>query len=161
MRRLPWAVAAVAAVVGLVMGCSGNSHGPDNVANINVDGDWLLSLTLTNQENVTCSAVDVPVTLHQDDSTFTGTITDVAAVWHCTGPNIVASESSLPPRQILDGTIHGTDVTFNFDFPTWSQSGAGDSTSLSGTAGWESSPGNGTPPIISAGTWTAVRPPKP
>ena len=33
MRRLPWAVAAV---VGLVMGCSGNSQGPDNVANINV-----------------------------------------------------------------------------------------------------------------------------
>lgn len=159
MRRLPWVVAAV---VGLAFGCSGDGQGPDAITNINVDGDWLLGLTLTNQESaVTCSAIDVPVTLHQDDSTFTGTITDAAAEWHCTGSNIVASESSFPPRQILDGTVHGTDVTFNFDFRTWTQSGSGDSSSLSGTAEWVSSPGNGEPPLISAGSWTAVRPPKP
>jgi hypothetical protein len=149
MRRTPWALAVITAVV---LGCS-RSHEPTAIS---VHGDWLLSFSNLSDGTLTCSVAQVPMTLEQEDFTFTGTYGEMEQ--SCTGLNGPYAVT-LPAGELLSGTVVGPDVAFRFHRWTWYQTGFGDSnrTSLSGIAVWELHSDDGTGTTL-VGTWTAVRP---
>jgi len=142
----------VAALMGALaaLGCSGASSSGPTVAN--VAGTWSYTAdNLAAGNGVTCDIVNVTMVLDQNGSTFTGTYAN--AELQCL-VNGVEQDQGPYNGNVVNGVVNGDQVTFDFDTPAWTNSGAISGSSMSGPASVNVAVGETTYTLT--GTWDAT-----
>lgn len=138
MRRL----CLLAAV--LFAACGSDSTGPSNA---NVSGAWSFSMSNLTTSQFTCSFSGT-MQLNQSGTTFTGTYN--ASNLTCNGTNLGASGGT-----VVNGTVSGSSVGFDFDTQDFHQAGTLSGGSMSGTATWRLVVSGVTYNL--SGTWSATK----
>ena len=137
--------------------CSGDSMtGPGGNGPPSVAGDWTYAATnmVGNLSgfSIVCSFSNVPMSITQSGSTFSG---------RTTGGDFVCSSAGITDggifgdRIVVNGELSGGDVEFDFDGPDWHHTGTITGSSMSGTAIaiLEISSGS----VVLRGNWSAAR----
>ena len=147
--------AVLAAVAGLIVGCGGDSTGPNGGNNdANVSGNWSMSASNMSGGGISCNAGPTPLTLTQSGKSFTGTygLTNLS----CQGPGGSAG-GQVTGGTIVNGTVNGSTVTFDLDTPDFHHTGTVTGNSMSGTASWRVDFGAPTGVVTLSGSWAAAK----
>jgi hypothetical protein len=118
----------------------------------NVAGSWTYSATNITGGGVTCSFTNVPMTLAQTGTTFTGAY--AGGLLACAGPGGSFSEQ-VAGGSVATGTINGNAVTFDLDNSDWHNTGTISGATMSGTVVVKIN--DGTTTFTLAGEFTATR----
>lgn len=95
-----------------------------------VAGSWTYAATSLTGGGITCSFRNVPITLAQNGTTFSGAY--AGGVFSCTGPGGSISEQ-VAGGAVASGTINGNTVQFDIDSPDWRNTGTISGSTMSGT----------------------------
>ena len=128
----------------LTLGSCNNAAAPT----ANLAGLWSYSASSLQDGSVTCGLSGVTLILEQTGASFTGTYN--GGVLTCgTG-----ADSGFI-GEVVNGTVAGAQVTFDFDNSNWQNSGRLTGTSMTGQAVWIV--GIGSTLYHLSGTWTAIK----
>ena len=118
-----------------------------------VAGNWNYAATSLTGGGITCSFRNVPMTLAQNGTTFSGAYS--GGLLSCTGPGGSLSEQ-VAGGAVAAGTIDGNSVQFDIDTSDWRNTGTISGSSMSGTVVVRIN--DGTTTFTLAGDFTASRP---
>jgi hypothetical protein len=110
--------------LGLMLSACGDSTGPKSP---NLAGSWSYNATNLAGGGLSCSVSGVIVSISQTDNTFTGTYSP--GTLSC----VSAGSAAFSGGTVVNGTITGTGVNFNFDTQDWAHNGSLSGNSVSGT----------------------------
>jgi hypothetical protein len=135
----------VVALLGIVA-CGSDHVGPS----AGLAGTWSMSLSNMNSVGVSCyTNIPIQLTLSQTGTTFSGSQTGGQVT--CSTPSGIIVDN-LIPGEVLNGTLNGSSVSFDFDGPAFHHTGTISGTSMSGTASWTYVSG-----LTLNGSWSAVK----
>lgn len=136
-RHLRVFVCATLLLPPLVIGCGGDDDGPagpSTPTTAQVGGAWTYAFSnitgSSGTTNVTCSTNNVSLDINQTGTTFTGSY--FAPSMSCTGPGGTFSDGPYSGT-IVNGSVGGTSVSFDFDTSDWNQAGSVSGNSMNGT----------------------------
>lgn len=144
-------------ILGSLVGCGGDSMGPEGTSLPQVGGSWTYAApnmtgTLSGGASVTCSFSNVPITISQTGSTFTGSTNGGSFICSAVG---VSDGGTFGSRIVVNGELDGSDVEFDFDGPDWHHTGSINGNSMSGQATAIIETGSGS--VVLRGSWSAAR----
>jgi hypothetical protein len=152
MRRLSVVASLTLAASLFFLGaCGSDSTGPEMPA---VDGAWSLSLTNMSGSGISCSWSGITMTLTQSGTTFSGSYSGGA--YTCTGGGESVS-GNVGSGSVINGSIHGDNVTFQLDSPDTPLGGTISGASMSGTATMRYDLGSPYGVITLSGNWGAAK----
>jgi hypothetical protein len=141
--------------IGLVglLACGGdNGTGPGST---DVTGTWSASLSNMSGDGVSCSSTaPTQLILNQTGATFSGSFS--GGELFCTAPG---STGAVPvgSGSVINGTVSGTNVSFDLDTPDFHFVGGVSGNSMSGTAEWTVDFGIPAGEVTLNGTWQAAK----
>jgi len=132
-----------------MVGCGGG----DNVGpSTDLAGTWSMSLSDMNSGDYSCyTNIPIQLTLSQTGTTFGGSQTGGQIT--CSTPSGIIVDN-LIPGPVVNGTLNGSNLSFDFDGPAFHHIGSINGTSMSGTASWTYQSG---PVTTLNGSWSAVK----
>ncbi len=143
-------LAAVAALAAFGTSCGDDDPSGPKIPN--VAGSWIYEATDLTASGVTCNFTNVPMTLAQDGTTFSGAY--AGGLLACTGPGGSFSEQ-VAGGAIVSGTISGNTVRFDLDTSDWRNTGTISGDTMSGTVAVRVD--DGTTTVTLAGVFSAAR----
>lgn len=124
----------VVAILPVFAACGGDDDGPTGPSTAQIDGAWTYAFSnitgSTGTTNITCSAGNVSIDIDQTGTTFTGSY--FAPALTCAGPSGSFTDGPFA-GSIVNGSISGTSVSFDFDTSDWRQTGTVSGNSMNGT----------------------------
>ena len=123
------------ALLPALTACGGDDDsGPTGPSTAQIAGSWTYAFSnitgSSGTTNATCSAGNVSIDIDQTGSTFTGSY--FAPSLTCTSPSGTVTDGPFAGA-IVNGSINGTAVSFDFDTSDWRQTGTVSGNSMNGT----------------------------
>ena len=142
---------ALAAALFTLGACGGESTGPEIPK---VDGSWTLSLTNMSGSGMSCDWSGATMTLTQSGATFSGSYSGGTLTCRSGGES---ASSPVGSGSVVNGTVNGTDVSFQIDSPDMPMTGSISGQSMSGTGTLRYDLGSPYGVVTLNGNWGAVR----
>ncbi|HEU4680291.1 MAG TPA: hypothetical protein VFS51_01015 [Gemmatimonadales bacterium] len=120
-----------------------------------ITGTWSATLSNLNGDGVSCSSTDpTQITFNQTGATFSGSFS--GGELFCTAPG---STGAVPigTGSVINGTVSGTNLSFDLDTPEFHHEGSVSGSSMSGTAEWIIDFGLPAGEVTLNGTWEAEK----
>lgn len=134
----------------LAAACGGDSS---TAVNTNVTGTWAYTVSNVSTTGVSCSLSNVRLTLTQTGSTFTGSAS-AGGVLTCSGFT-GSSTTQLGGDVVANGTISGSNISFDIGTSDFHNAGTINGNSINGTVTLHIN--TGTQSLTATGSFTAVR----
>ncbi len=141
-------------------GCGGgdDATGPSPVPRTaNVGGSWTISITNLSGSvsgvGVSCFFTGAPMVLSQTGATFTGSYGPAELTCHAAGESVSVTSQGV----VVNGTVTGDDVAFDFDTQDAHHVGTVSGNSMSGTAHYRVDVGAPYGLVTLNGVWAAAR----
>lgn len=139
------------ALLGVLACGDDNGAGPGSV---NVTGTWSASLTNLSGSGVSCSSTTpTQLTLDQTGTTFSGSYN--GGELFCSGPG-GTGPVPVGSGSVVNGTVSGSNLSFDLDTPDFHHTGTVSGSSMSGTAQWTMDVGLPLGMVTLTGNWEAA-----
>lgn len=152
MPKIPAVAPALAVAMALAAFLAACGDDPSEPSIRNVAGSWTYAATGLTGGGITCSFRNVPMTLAQNGTTFSGAY--AGGLFSCSGPGGSISEQ-VAGGAVASGTIDGNSVQFDIDNADWRNTGTISGSSMSGTVVVRAT--DGTTTFTLTGDFTATR----
>jgi len=141
----------------VLTGCGGDSsNGPTGPQDANVGGTWTYNATnlsgTVSGISISCNIEGMTMSLTQTGATFSGSFGPSSLSCFAQG---VAIDETLPGSVIVNGSVNGSNVQFDFETSDWRNTGTASGSSMSGTVLVRLD--LGTEVVTLNGNWAAAR----